>query len=104
MKHTIDCNPTTDSIDGLVVRHTCDNPPCVEPSHLILGTQADNVADAVERGRTCRGERRANAKLTEDDVRAIRTDKRSQRAIAAEYGVSQPTVGKVIRGEIWSHI
>lgn len=57
---------------GLVVRHKCDNPPCINPAHLELGTHADNVQDAVDRGRVARGFRLPHTRLTEDDVREIR--------------------------------
>jgi hypothetical protein len=89
--------------DGMVVRHKCDNPACVNPDHLELGTHADNVADRDARGRTARGER-LHAKLTEDDVLRIRADSRSHRAIGADYGVAHSTVGNIKRGRKWSHL
>lgn len=58
--------------EGHVVRHKCDNPPCINPEHLETGTQADNVADMIERGRLAVGERRTTAKLTETEIREIR--------------------------------
>lgn len=57
---------------GLMVRHRCDNPPCVNPEHLELGTAADNSRDAMERGRTARGFRLPNTRLSDEDVRVVR--------------------------------
>ena len=57
---------------GEVVRHRCDNPPCVNPAHLAIGTQADNVADAISRDRFARGENVSTHKLTDADCDAIR--------------------------------
>lgn len=95
--------------DGLHVLHHCDNPPCVNPAHLFLGTNADNVADktAKGRGRGGRGEAHRNAKLTADQVREIRELAASgltQREIAARYGVRHTAIGKILRGERWGHL
>jgi hypothetical protein len=58
------------------VLHRCDNPPCVNPAHLFLGSQADNVADMIAKGRAhdSRGERAGNVKLTSEQVTAIRAE------------------------------
>lgn len=59
--------------DGYVVRHKCDNPSCINPEHLEVGTQADNIADKVSRGRQARGSGVGRAILTEESVREIRS-------------------------------
>lgn len=59
-------------VDGLLVCHKCDNPRCVNPDHLYAGTAKQNSRDAVSRGRTYRGERRWNSRLSEDEVKVIR--------------------------------
>ncbi|MCP4006658.1 MAG: HNH endonuclease [bacterium] len=90
------------------VLHHCDNPGCVNPEHLFLGTQQDNIADMKEKGRARAPERRGEdvptSKLTEKQVLEIRADPRVQREIAADYGVHQVTVGEIKRREIWTHI
>ncbi len=88
---------------GMNVLHKCDNPPCCNPAHLFLGTQAQNMADMVAKGRESyvRGEDNGMAKLTWEKAQAIRTDPRPQREIAKEYGVHQMTISKVKRGETW---
>jgi hypothetical protein len=94
--------------EGLYVLHHCDVPACIEPSHLYVGTQADNMRDMAERGRRRNrpmpGESNPAAKLTEAQVRAIRADPRPQRAIAADYGISQATVSLIVRREKWAHL
>lgn len=91
--------------DGLVVRHSCDIKLCVNPDHLSLGTQADNIADKVKRNRQAKGTGHGSAKLTDDDVRLIRrrTDL-SQRQLARMLGVCQPVVGQIRRRERWTHV
>jgi hypothetical protein len=84
--------------------HSCDNPPCCNPDHLFAGTPKMNYADARAKGRHTRGERQGLHKLTEDQIRAIRADARTQVAIAAEYGVWQPTVSAIKRGKTWGHL
>jgi hypothetical protein len=95
---------------GLLVRHNCDNPPCCNPAHLSLGTQADNMRDKRERGRQPRGEAHYCAKLTEDIVRTIRTKYvRGSRefggaVFARRFGVSEMTISEVANRKIWRHI
>lgn len=95
--------------EGLVVRHTCDVPRCVNPDHLLPGTIADNVRDCVERGRKAvlRGSANARSKLTEDEVREIRrlaTGGVKQRDIAARFGVNQRLVWGIAHGDRWAHL
>ena len=93
--------------DGLCVLHRCDNPPCVNPSHLFLGTSDDNNKDRSIKGRSRdqRGERHNMAKLTAEDVRAIRSiEGISHTTIAEKYGLSQAHVSKIKRGESWEHL
>lgn len=87
--------------DGMNVLHRCDNPCCVNPSHLFLGTDLDNMRDKVAKERSARGEQHGRAFLTEDAVRRIRDDHQAQRKIATEYGVSQSTVSRIKHGEQW---
>lgn len=95
----------------MLVRHSCDNPPCCNPAHLMLGSPADNAQDKVERGRTNPpiGSQHKRALLTEDQVRDIRARFRrgkygdSSRA-AREFGVSKTTIAGILRGEQWRHV
>ena len=87
-----------------VVRHTCDHPGCINPAHLLIGTHAENIRDRDERGRTAKGERVHTAKLTEDQVNAIRSAVASgecKAAIARRYGVSRTSVYKIGAGLTW---
>jgi hypothetical protein len=86
---------------GLHVLHKCDNPECANPDHLFLGTPKDNARDAVAKGRYAKGERHGMAKLTADDVRAIRADSRPALEIAAQYGLHYETVNSLRRGINW---
>lgn len=87
-----------------VVCHSCDTPACVRPDHLFLGTQAENMRDMTLKGRRARGERLPQSKLTEVQVSAIRGDSRTHEEIAATYGVSRPTVSRVINRKTWKDI
>jgi len=88
------------------VLHHCDNPSCVNPEHLFLGTHADNMADMKAKKRfkippRRPGDPHPTAKLTQEQVDAIRSDTRSQRTIAADYGISQPNVSMIKTHTIW---
>jgi hypothetical protein len=100
------CGPVA---DGVVIRHKCDNPCCVNPSHLTAGTPADNVHDMHDRGRNAdrRGEKHPLAKLTADDVIELRRLKAmglTNRAIADKFGISVQQAGKIARRENWRHV
>ena len=89
---------------GLCVCHTCDNPACINLNHLFLGTQADNMADMVKKGRQVHGERQHNAKLTDDIVRHMRKENMRPTDAARIYGVSKVAASKVMRGITWKHV
>ena len=90
--------------EGLVVRHRCDNPLCVNPWHLETGTHQDNMLDKILRGRTNKGSSNGRAKLTEDQVLDIVKDDRPYTAIAKEYGVDHTSVRNIKLGKSWAHL
>jgi len=92
--------------DGLFCCHHCDNKQCINPKHLFLGTNADNIQDAARKGRMVQrdqhGEANSNHRLTESDVIAIRADKTSlRRVLGRKYGVSRQHIGLIKRGKRW---
>jgi len=89
--------------DDLVVCHKCDNPACVNPLHLFLGTEADNAADRKNKGRSARqyGGKNGQSKLTDNIVVSIYQDPRTNRDIAAEYGVASSLVSQIRHRKIW---
>lgn len=94
--------------DGLCVCHTCDNRRCVNPLHLFLGTNAENTADKVAKGRQCLGEKNGRSKLTGPEVLRMRerwdVGDVTQTDLAKEYGVGRTVIGAVIRRERWVHV
>jgi hypothetical protein len=88
---------------GMDVLHRCDNPACVNPDHLFLGTDQDNVDDKMAKGRQAimRGERNPRARLNAEKASAIRADQRETRFIAAEYGISRQAVQRIRSGKAW---
>lgn len=89
---------------GMNVLHKCDTPPCVNPSHLYIGTRSDNARDMVCRGRSTRGEKNPYSKLTMDDVIDIRKLARSgsnQRDIAQRFNVNPSQISRINTGERW---
>jgi len=91
---------------GRDVLHKCDVPACINVDHLFLGTHQDNMTDCVVKGRrtVVRGMQQGNAKLTDQKVRTIRADRRTQKLLAARYGVSQALISLVKRRQAWRHI
>lgn len=93
--------------DGMLVCHTCDNPPCVNPGHLWTGSHKDNAADKMRKGRYRHVPRarelNGNAKLTAQIAAAIRAEPAGNtvRGLAAKYGVSKSTISAVRRGAAW---
>lgn len=92
----------------LMVCHTCDNPSCVNPKHLFLGTHIDNMQDCVSKGRhfhsEFQGEAHWKARLTESDIIAIRADTRKLTEIGKDYGCSKSHIGHIKRRRIWKHV
>jgi len=91
--------------EGTFVLHKCDTPACVNPDHLFLGSHQDNMRDKWAKGRQSHvGQRNPKAKLTEEDVLAIRADPRSYTAIAEDYPVTSTTIGGIKRRERWTYV
>jgi hypothetical protein len=105
--------PKGDGFHGTCVLHTCDNRKCVNPAHLFLGTQADNLGDMTQKGRALHprndtsfraGERHPNARLSETQVIAIRSDPRIEIQIARAYGVGLMTINHIRHRRTWKHV
>lgn len=90
--------------EGLFVLHHCDTPACVNPNHLFLGTQTDNMRDSQFKMKRPKGEAHKHSRLTLGMVYRIRDDNRSQRVIAKELGISQATVCAVKTLKRWKHV
>lgn len=93
---------------GAVVRHTCDNPLCCNPRHLIAGTQRDNISDRDQRGRQARGSQNGRAKLTEEIVLQLRAQSMGRRGesvrLAREFGINLTIVRDILAWRTWRHI
>lgn len=99
--------------DGMFVCHKCDNPACVNPGHLFLGTPADNMADKAAKGRSLRGEKSKTSKLTERQVRIIKAFLNRHKPVKGQhggpctflagwFGVTQEAVSHINSGKTWS--
>lgn len=94
------------TLEAPVVRHICHNPACVNPVHLRAGTPKDNAMDRVfaNRGADLRGENNGRAKLTAEQVLAIRSSDKSCADLGREFGVSKVMASRIRRGLAWTHI
>ena len=97
--------------DGAEVRHSCDNPPCCNPSHLSVGTHKDNMADRKARyghpwdNGSTRGIGHPRTKFTEKDILTIRRDKtKTARQLAEIYGVAESTISAIRTRQNWKHL
>jgi hypothetical protein len=103
--------------NGMLVCHHCDNPPCINPKHLFLGTPQDNIRDSIRKGRfpgvivnrknLARGERMNTAKLTEIQIKRIRAEYLKgclQSEISRKYGVNQQSISGIVTGKTWRHL
>lgn len=98
-------------IKRLVVRHRCNNPSCVNPEHLLVGTQADNNRDRANANRSHRpfGEKNCSAVLSEPAVREIKLRNNrglnvTHEALGREFGVSQATISRILSGKRWGYV
>jgi hypothetical protein len=98
---------------GILVCHTCDTPNCVNPKHLFLGTQTTNMRDMLTkgRGRKARGEGQHLSKITEQQVREIRSRYRrgkgsgsSAQQLGPEYGITPENVLQIVSRKTWKHV
>jgi len=92
--------------DGLFILHKCDNPPCVNPQHLFLGTKKDNKLDCIAKDRHVRGERNPWAKLTESKVREIRElwqQGSTQTQIAKDFSMDLKHIWSIVHHKSWKH-
>lgn len=94
--------------DNLVVCHKCDNPSCVNPEHLFLATQSENVADKVKKGRHYVNKKHCNSKLTPAQISEIRNSYKprftTQRFLAEKYGVSRENIHYILKGKSWKNL
>jgi hypothetical protein len=94
---------------GKLVLHTCDNPACVNPEHLWLGTVADNHRDMVSKSRNAMGEKHGAARLTTEQVKSIRVEGANKphgirTKLAKRYGVHRETVSAILDRRTWRHV
>ena len=90
--------------EGMFICHKCDNPSCVRPDHLFLGSPKDNVIDMVKKGRNvaCSGPKNGAVKLTAEQVRAIYGDPRTNKEIGASYDISSSMASLIRQRRLWS--
>jgi hypothetical protein len=102
---------------GIVIRHSCDNPPCCNPAHLLAGSHTDNILDMYrkgrDRGRGTRGENHGSAKLTEAKVRLIRQlyvrgtnqhNTGNSTALAKRFGIHPLSISAIVNRKSWTHV
>ncbi|QDH94161.1 hypothetical protein Ro103_43 [Escherichia phage vB_EcoP-Ro103C3lw] len=90
--------------DGMVVMHSCDNRGCINPEHLSVGTQRDNMQDKMTKGRQSRGARLRKSSLTDLDIMAIRSSLSSTSELSDRYSVSRVTIRNIQRRKTWQHV
>jgi hypothetical protein len=87
--------------DDLCICHTCDVKICCNPRHLWLGTNDQNIADKIAKGRQMKHERHWNARLTADNVAEVRSTNEPPELLARKFGVSRRHIIRIQRGEKW---
>jgi hypothetical protein len=92
--------------DGDIIRHTCDNPSCCNPKHLLTGSNADNMRDMVVRGRSASGTKNAQTKINEADALYIKTNPEnlSGKALAEKFGLASSTISYIRNGRSWKYL
>ena len=87
---------------GLILRHVCDNPSCINVAHLKVGTQQDNMNDMCERGRHAKGTKIYSSKLSEQDVLKIYSSKMTTKDLAKRFKVCAGHISAIKHGRTWA--
>lgn len=90
--------------EGYHVCHHCDNPSCVNPHHLFLGTDADNHTDKVSKDRQVKGEQHGGSKYSEDFIQMLKYSTRSGYSLGKEYNIDPSYIYGIRKGKYWKHI
>lgn len=95
--------------NGLLICHTCDNPPCCNPEHLVLGTNVENMLDMKNKGRAAKGSNQGTSIFTENDIKIMLTEiynnqYQSMSEIAFYYECSVTIISNILQGKYWQHI
>lgn len=92
--------------EGYLVLHKCDRPGCVNPDHLFLGTQDDNMKDmkSKQRARVSKGTNNTNSKLSEQQIHSIRNSSLTHRELSEFFGVNPVTIRLIRKGVLWAHL
>jgi len=94
--------------EGLVVMHICDNPACIHPGHLTIGTHGDNIRDKEAKGRGNQGSQNGQSKLSDAEVLAIRASYTGQRgelaALGRQYNVNRSCIYKIVNNHHWTKL
>lgn len=109
LAHRVSVKLSGREISGKVVRHKCDNPVCVNPDHLITGSQSDNMADKVAKDRQQNGERCRKSNLTEADVEHIRSvavkgHGGNIKSLCEQYGITTSSMLDIVNRKTWNHV
>ena len=89
---------------NFIIRHKCDNPSCCNPDHLLIGSDQDNSTDMVNRGRSAKGSKQGNSKLTEEMIQPIRDSNLSSRVLGSMYNISKSVILDIKNNKIWKHV
>ncbi len=93
---------------GMNVLHRCDNPSCINPDHLFPGTQLDNMQDCSRKGRVkpprLKGDKHGEAKLSEEEARAILSSRDTTKSLMARFGVSRTAIQSIRARRTWKHL
>lgn len=90
--------------NGMMALHHCDVRCCVNPDHIFIGTQKDNMTDKVRKNRQAKGINHGNAKLTEDQVREIKYSSETSIKLAAKFNYSASMIREIKNGNLWKHL
>ena len=90
--------------EGMLVLHKCDTPACINPEHLFLGTNKENMQDASRKGRTSFGEKNGSSKITEKDAILILNSAQSVSILSRKYNITETSIRNIKNGDKWSYL